>query len=957
MEIDRRSFLLTAAAAAAEAGARYTNKLVPYVNPPEDTTPGTWTLYATTCRECPAGCGMHAWHRDGRVTKVEGNPSHPVNHGALCARGQASLQGLYDPDRVRRPLRRERGGGETAVSPDKAYAEVARLITERKGALHVVGGLETGALAEVVEAFAKAFGGDVAWYEAFDYSALRDAHEAVFGEAAVPRYGIGECDYILSLSCDFLETWVSPIEFAYGFGQMHAYRDGDVGRMTYVGPRLSMTAANADEYVQVPPGGEVAVAAGVLKSLVDHDLAANAGAARESLAAWGADGPRLPEGVSQAQVDRIARAFAGAGKSVALAGPVAAGPAAKDLAAAAALLNAAAGRVGQTVDFSRPHALGRVARASDVRTTLEGLAGDDVVVFYNTNPAFTLPGVAEALHRAGAVVSICSAMDETAAHADWVLPVATPLESWGDYEPYEGIYGLMQPTMSPLYHAPQAGDVFLAVARAAGRPLARGALPMETFRDWLADRWNAEVVPAEPSATWPDILARGWVETRPSPPRPATPPAKAYRLAPPAAEETLPAGKALLWAWPSIMLFDGRTANRGWLQEAPHPMSYIAWSSWVDVHPLKALALGLRQNDVVEISGPHGRFEAPVRVTEEVSAGTVAVAFGEGHTAYGRYAAGYGDNAFEVIGGEGGMFGVVEIRRTGRSEMPTYTSPTQQQYHRDIIQWTPLSKARGMKWGEGDDLILPLPEGYRKDRDLYPPRIYTEHRWAMVVDLQKCIGCGACAVACYAENNIPVMGKVQVGNGREMAWLKVAPYRHQEDNMRVGWLPLVCQHCDAAPCEPVCPVFAAVHNEEGLNAQIFNRCIGTRYCSNNCPYKVRRFNWFDPVWAEPLEMQLNPEVTARCRGVMEKCTFCIQRIRMVEYEAKRERRKIADGEIKPACLQTCPTRAFVFGDLLDEEAEVTRLTRNDPRRYHVLETLNTKPAATYLRRILADEVT
>jgi Fe-S-cluster-containing dehydrogenase component len=287
---------------------------------------------------------------------------------------------------------------------------------------------------------------------------------------------------------------------------------------------------------------------------------------------------------------------------------------------------------------------------------------------------------------------------------------------------------------------------------------------------------------------------------------------------------------------------------------------------------------------------------------------------------------------------------------------PIRTVVHREQLHRELIQSVPFSVLRGMRPGEGDLLELPLPEGYRPDRDLYPKHEHKKHRWAMVIDLQRCIGCGACAVACYAENNIPVIGRELVADGREMAWLRVPPYRVPGSSWRYAWLPLHCQHCDAAPCEPVCPVFAAVHNEEGLNAQIYNRCIGTRYCSNNCPYKVRRFNWVNVQWKKPLELQLNPEVTVRQRGVMEKCTFCVQRIRQAEYRAAREGRRMKDGEVVPACAQTCPARVFTFGDLLDPDAQVTRLTRSDPRRYHLLHELNTKPAVVFLRRVDNDLV-
>jgi Fe-S-cluster-containing dehydrogenase component len=304
-----------------------------------------------------------------------------------------------------------------------------------------------------------------------------------------------------------------------------------------------------------------------------------------------------------------------------------------------------------------------------------------------------------------------------------------------------------------------------------------------------------------------------------------------------------------------------------------------------------------------------------------------------------------------VPGRAEGFFGAAKLQRTDRIDSPAYISPTEEQHHREILQWMPLAQAAKLKAGEHDELIMPLPEGYQQNRDMYPPHQYKEHRWAMVADLNRCIGCGACTAACYAENNVPIVGKEQVAMSREMAWLRVVPYRNQEDPHKLGWIPLFCQQCDAAPCEPVCPVFASVHNEEGLNAQVYNRCIGTRYCNNNCPYKVRRFNWRDPVWVKPLDMQLNPEVTARSRGVMEKCTFCIQRIKAGEYQAKLENRKVRDGDIRTACQQTCPTDVFSFGDLMDPESAVSKLIRNDPRAYQVLKELNTKPAVIYLKRI------
>jgi Fe-S-cluster-containing dehydrogenase component len=388
------------------------------------------------------------------------------------------------------------------------------------------------------------------------------------------------------------------------------------------------------------------------------------------------------------------------------------------------------------------------------------------------------------------------------------------------------------------------------------------------------------------------------------------------------------------------------------LQEAPDPLSTIVWGNWLDIHPATADACGLSDGDIAAVEAPGSTIHLSVRKTTQVHPHCLAVAFGQGHTALGRLAAGKGANVFRLLAAMplAGAFGRVKLAKTDRHDMFIYMSDSQRQYGREILQWAGLDEVRSLAPGAGEPLRLPLPEGYDERLDLYPKRNYKGHRWAMVVDLDRCTGCGACSVACYAENNLAVVGPDACRKGREMAWLKVTPYLDKSQR-RLAHLPLPCMQCDAAPCEPVCPVFAAVHTAEGLNAQVYNRCIGTRYCSNNCPYKVRRFNWLDTKWESPLDWQLNPDVSVRCRGVMEKCTFCIQRIHAAEFTAKREGRAVGDGEIVPACAQTCPAKAIVFGDLADETTQVARLTRNDPRRYHVLEDLNTKPAVTYLRRI------
>ena len=1000
------------AALAAGFGAKNAQKLIPYVIPPtEEYRPGTWAIYATTCRECPAGCGLHMRHIDGRVTKAEGNPAHPLSGGGLCPRGQSSVQGLYDPDRLANVRRCASPGKDQPADSnwDEALAAIGEAIAGGKRLL-VISDLQTGTLADVMRQFAIATGGRVIFHEPFNYQPLREAHGQLFARPVVPRYRLEQADYILSFAADFLETWVSPVEFAGKQAARQAYQDGRIGRMDYVGPRLSMTAANADDFCLASPAQLRHAALAVLGAAIRQRTAGASVAEGDAFEAAIRLGTEL--GAIEAlkdsplpadKISALAKRFLVANSPVALAGPTAAdSPAAGDLAIICGLLNALA--ASPAVDFDHPHALSGTATSQELAEALATVGSDTILILHRSNLAFTSPAAADAITKAGLVVYMGELMDETAGLAHWVLPLDNPLESWGDYEPYPGTQCLMQPTMVRLHQTCLAGDVFVALGAAAGKQVAPAdGTKVESFRDWLKGRWaklHQQVGGKESFEDfWTACLRRGgwWAEgdaeelrerdardtrgqdalvTRGQDARDTqlqlAENLAGLRLWPEIPAQAADSDKLKLWPWASVYFFDGRTANRPWLQEQPDPISTIAWGSWADMHPDAAGRLGIADGDVIEISTPSGQAQAAVRLTSDVAPDCLAIMLGQGHTAMGKAAReAAGSNAFVLLRPAearlaglttpassapfAGMFGAADVRKAGRRAEPLYMSATDNQHKREILQWIDLSQARATQPGRPGQITLPTEEGYDPKTDLYKPHKHRNHRWAMVVDLDRCIGCGACSVACYAENNIPVMGPKACRQGREMAWLKVVPYRHEHHDQKVGFLPVTCQQCDAAPCEPVCPVFAAVHNEDGLNAQVYNRCIGTRYCNNNCPYKVRRFNWLNVEWKKPLTWQLNPEVSVRHRGVMEKCTFCIQRLRHAQLRAKRENRPVRDAEVQPACAQSCPTKTIILGDLMDSNSQVYKLIHNDPRRYQVLRELNTKPAVIYLKRVHIDE--
>ena len=938
---------------------------------------GQPTWYASTCRECPAGCGILAKNREGRVVKLEGNPFHPINGGKLCMRGQAALQGLYNPDRLKTPLLKEnnkwrplsfskagsilktRAREAAAKGPDRV-----RMLTE------TVGDSMMSLMHAVMQNLQSR---EPLVFEPFAYESLKTANDKVFGVDGLVSYHMEKADVLLSFGADFLETWLSPVEYAIKFKAMHAQQNGRKNLFFQVSPFQSLTGANADHWLACKPGTESVVALGLVRQALDigkgrelprsyHEFM------NKVTAPFTQDEVLQRSGISLELYEKLIIQLVEARRPLVLG----TGTGASDLNGlqtnlAVNLLNLLLDPQLRLLDFNNRHRVEMAARRSEVLNFFLNLGISDVglLMLNNVNPVFSIPpdgGVREALAQSKTfVVSFSNFVDETAEMADLILPVRMPLEIWDEYSGKEPMVSTLQPAMGKITQAPHLGDVLLNAGFEKNPPA-------PNYKAWLISRL-AEDHGIASEIQWVQTLRQGGnfdvaIKTARSSKK-----LKPEKLADVFNKkvDSPPAG-LVFTAVPSINFFDGRGANKPWLCEIPDPLTRIAWQTPVMMHPETAQQQGTAQQDILQLQSAFGSLEAPVYVSELVSRDVMVMPIGQGHTSYGRYAAAKGLNPAALLtakadrasGGPSFTAGSVAIKKTGRTMPLAHTDGSRTQHDRTFALTVSQAELKSGRSDKKTDLTmenfpftLPLPEGYDPKRDFYPPHDHENYRWGMVVDLDRCIGCGACAAGCYAENNIGIVGVDRVLEGREMSWLSIERYHDPARMEKVTFLPMLCQHCDNAPCESVCPVYAPHHSKEGINNQIYNRCIGTRFCVQNCPYKVRRFNWFDWPWPEPINLQLNPDVTVRSKGVMEKCSFCIQRIKAAHDNAKNEKRLIRDGEVQPACVQTCPTGALIFGSLMDSSSRVRKLV-DDPRAYQALGYLNTKPAVIYLKKVLAE---
>jgi molybdopterin-containing oxidoreductase family iron-sulfur binding subunit len=974
-----------AAGVAVAACADPPEKLIPYLLPPDNVefVPGMPLEYATTCMECPAHCGMVVRTREARAIKAEGNPDHPLSQGALCIRGQASLQTHYNPARIPAAMQREGQTWQELAwdAAEAAFAEKIAAIADKRQIVYLTGNV-AGSRDGFLERWLADLGAapKVA-LEPLAHHAIKAANQLTFRRAEVPQYRIDEAALLLNFGSDFLETWLNPVENHRQYAAMHAYDEatGRKGRFIHLGPHCSLTGANADRWVSVKAGSEAVVALALAGEVLKANRSRIPGSERERLgdflAPYSLARAVEESGAAPEALKALAAEFAAASPGLALAGGTAlAGTEGTQTQVAVNLLNYVAGNIGKTVLFGASRQL---ERSTPFRAVLDALgrmlAGEvKLLIVDGANPLYHLPPssrIAGALEKVPTIVSLSSAWDETTRLAHLVLPGQTFLERWGDAFPQKGVYSLVQPVMASVYPVKAAEDTLLAVAGRLGRT-AFAETP--SYRDYLRRAWQE--VQKEVGASgefepfWVASLQQGGAFRNVSFSSTVRLDDEALRLKPGAAAL---AGEGLaLVPVPSLRHRDGRGASNPWLQEIPDPLTQVVWDSWAELHPDTARELGIAHGELIRVSSPQGAVELATYYHYGIHREALAIPLGQGHTGSGRNADGVGINVLALLPAAAdrlsGAFAYlstrVRVEKTGRPAYLVQMDGSPRQLGRGIIQTQTLEDARA---GRAPEREHGAEHGGHPFVDFYPPRAeqtpgyHHPYRWGMTVDTERCTGCSACIAACYAENNLGVVGKERMGLGREMAWITVQRFLSGKgDDYHTLLQPMFCQHCANAGCEPVCPVYATYHNPEGLNAQVYNRCVGTRYCSNNCPYKVRRFNWFDYQWESPLHLQLNPDVTVRSKGVMEKCTFCVQRIARARQAANSEGRNIAEGEVTPACVQTCPTKALTFGNLSDPASAVSRKAMRGRdqagervRQYEVFPELKQLPAVTYLRKV------
>jgi molybdopterin-containing oxidoreductase family iron-sulfur binding subunit len=978
LSLHRRDFVRLAGfaiAGAAVAGCQraQVQYAVPLLGQPEELIPGRSLYYASACGGCSAGCGLLVKSHDGRPIKLEGNPAHPLSRGGLCAVGQASLLGLYDSHRLKEPLKSQ----EPAQWGEIDAAIRARLeeVRERgKPVIFLTGPLVSPTAQAQIAKFLKNFPGSR--HVVFDgrfATAVLSAHARTHGMRVQPHYHLDKARVLVAFDADFLGGWMSPVEFTAAY-QSGRRPGGDPPSMSYhvqFESRLSLTGSKADQRFAVRPDE--------LDSVVSHLATRLAKRTGMTLSHEALREPPVPAQFLDHLVDVL---WENKGRSLVLC-------AGQDvnLHVLTNFLNYGLENYGSTIDLARP---GHQVQGNDedvaqlVRDVSEGKVG--ALFTYACNPVHNLPDgelLAEAIRQLPLVVALSERLDETAGVAGFVCPVPHYLETWGDAEPVDGLVSIAQPAITPLGNTRSILESLEVWSTRSPNGQPRSAY------DLVRAHWEAHVFPRRQGSGsfetfWNQTLHDGVASVRPVGDKVEAFRQESVRIVPPG--NPAPADVFSLILYFKVGMPDAAHAYNPWLHELPDPISKVTWDNYACLSPATATRLGVKDGDVIRLEVPAAEgtresLELPALVQPGQHDQVVAVALGYGSRLSGRFASlgppwlharpsvgpdgQVGKNAAPLLHWVDGSVQCrrdgVRLAKTGKTHdlaatqeyqhlVPPANLAVGQPQPRMVVRETTLAAHQNNNTRLALPLVAPAEDLWQPDHATEPTDPTAQ--WGMVIDQNACTGCSACVIACQAENNIPVVGKDEVRRHREMHWLRIDRYyMEHEHGVDVAHQPMLCQHCEHAPCEPVCPVLATVHSAEGLNQQVYNRCVGTRYCANNCPYKVRRFNWFNYAHEDTLQnLALNPNVTVRSRGVMEKCTFCVQRIQEAKSEAIARGKPLQDGELQTACQQSCPAQAITFGDLTNPKSRVAQQSR-DSRGYRVLEELNVRPRVRYLTRV------
>ena len=933
--LERRQFLKLMGASLALMGVAGCyrppeQKIVPYLEQPELLVSGRPLYFATAMPFNGSATGLLVTSNEGRPTKVEGNSSHPLSLGATSVFEQAALLTLYDPDRAKAIT--HNGQIETWEQLIAAWlTERDQQLAQQGRTLRFLIDSTTSPTAnwqmgELQKRFPSA-----KWYywEPISHESIIEAHRSLLGKPAYPEFQLSNADVVIALDNDFL--FDSPYRLAYtrAFAGRRNYRQADFSnpnRLYVAEPSPTITGSMADE--RLPMAGS---AMGVLVRM----LAAGLGI--------GETKPAIADREAVAWVEACVRQLKSAkGRSLVTAGyrqPA-------EIHQWVHAINAALGNIGKTVNYREAH---NVAPLPPLEGLTE-LAGDlgsgqvETLIIIGGNPVFDAPADLELekkLSHARFTLHLSLFEDETSAACQWHVPENHFLESWSDAVGSDGTTSVVQPLIAPLYSGYSRHQLF---------GLFLGQVAAQDY-DLVRDYWRSHTQWNDFEKQWRQVLSDGVLPVNSA----AIIPAEGPGNSPPPITTGEPTQAIELSFHPDPTVWDGRFANNGWSQELPKPFTRVTWDNPALISPALAKELGVGNSDIVEIQTDTGKVEMPVWILPGQAMRTISLYLGGGRYRCGHVGDHVGVNVYPLRTTQRlWLIPEAQVRKTGRFHQVVST-----QFHHAMDEREPVQTRT---FDEFARQVVPPDQLAKKpepDQTLYnfAERLTAEHQWGMVINLNTCIGCNACVLACQSENNIPVVGKDQVWRGRIMHWIRLDRYFEGEpDSPKFYQQPVPCMHCETAPCELVCPVEATNHSAEGLNQMVYNRCIGTRFCSNNCPYKVRRFNFLQFADTKTLSYQLgwNPEVTVRARGVMEKCSYCVQRIRAVEFDAEKAKRKIEDGEIIPACAQVCPAEAITFGDIKDQSTLVSQL-KASRLNYGLLEELNTRPRTTYLAKVAREK--